>query len=367
MGKIRKINERCRRSWNYLTTHFTSEYISKMPDMKEYVIGFGPQNKSFCYLVEVGTKEIGEIRGATSSKFGLWYGTHGKDKTLKYRATKQYFNEDVNKAFADLKVEIAKVINESQKLTVFREIPSILSDMFKYKIMYLYNPKIMLPSFYLEDLQHFEDCLELKISKSFEDAQKQLTKYRDDNLPQLDNHSFMCRLYERYGKFNVTQTKEINELADNKLNKKLLNEKEPTEEYLTHPVPKVELKKSGKESLFYPRDSKMAAHALKNAKYKCENDINHECFIRRSNGKPYTEVHHLIPLAYHYKFDTSLDIPENIISLCSNCHNEIHYGKRADELIEKFYNERKDKLAEAGIVISLKTLLEMYHKIGDSK
>jgi hypothetical protein len=61
-----------------------------MTDKKEYVVGWGSDNKSFCYLVEVGTKELGEIRGANSSKFGLWYGTHGEDKEIKYRAFYNY-------------------------------------------------------------------------------------------------------------------------------------------------------------------------------------------------------------------------------------------------------------------------------------
>ena len=38
-----------------------------MSDPKEYVVGFGNNNKAFCYLVEAGTKEIGDIRGATLS------------------------------------------------------------------------------------------------------------------------------------------------------------------------------------------------------------------------------------------------------------------------------------------------------------
>lgn len=367
MKQRKAINERCKRNLEYLKNHFTPEYLESMSDPKEYVVGFGNNNKSFCYLVEAGTKEIGDIRGATSSKFGLWYGTHGDDKELKYRATKQHFDGDVDKAFNSLKNEIARIIRKSEQLTVFKEIKSILSPMFKYKIMYIYNPSIMLPAFFLEDLQHFEDCLGLPISKKFEDAQKSLLAYRDSNYCNQTNHEFMSWLYSEYGKFNVSQTKDVNEEADNKLNKKLLKEKAPTEQYETHPVDKVDLKKGNGGSLYYPRDPKVAAIALNNADYKCENNEEHECFIRRSNDLPYTEVHHLIPLACHYKFNKSLDIPENIISLCSNCHNEIHYGKNADQLIEKFYNLRKDKLKEAGIEITLKALLDMYHRIGETK
>lgn len=368
MFKERKIKQSVQRNWDYLVSHFTPEYIEQMEDPKEYVVGFTSSNKSFCYLVEAGTKELGDIRGATSSKFGLWYGTHGDDKEVKYRATKQHFNGDVDKAFSEIKKALAKLIRDAIQLKEFKDLKSLISGMFKYKIMYLYNPNIMLPSFVLEDLQHFEDCLGKKrASKSFEEAQKYLLDYKNKNFPHITNHEFMSYLYDTFGRYNVAQTKDINEEADNQLNKKVLKEKEPIEQYVTKPVEKATLKKGGEGGLYYPRDPKMAAIALRNAGHKCENNSQHECFIRRSINMPYTEVHHLIPLAYHYKFEKSLDIPENIISLCSNCHNEIHYGRDADVLIKKLFEERKDKLHQAGIDIEIEDLLEMYHKIGEHK
>ena len=65
-------------------------------------------------------------------------------------------------------------------------------------------------------------------------------------------------------------------------------------------------------------------------------------------------------MAYQDEFSVSLDIEENIISLCSNCHNEIHYGKSAHQLIEKLYYERKEHLKRKGIDISLDQLLSFY-------
>ena len=77
-------------------------------------------------------------------------------------------------------------------------------------------------------------------------------------------------------------------------------------------------------------------------------------------GKPFTEPHHLVPLAFSDRFDGSLDREENIVSLCSNCHNEIHYGKEAGKLVKKLYGDRKDLLESIGISITLDELLEMY-------
>ena len=125
------------------------------------------------------------------------------------------------------------------------------------------------------------------------------------------------------------------------------------------PTKKVKLKKiDGFE--FYPRNIKIAVEELARADYKCEYCNEHECFIRKKDGKPYTEVHHLIPLAYFKLYNYSLDNIANIVSLCSNCHNEIHYGKNADIIIKKLYELRKDELREANLSIELNELLDMY-------
>lgn len=361
-----KIDDEIQNRWDYLVNHFTANYIASAEfNKEEYVEGLG-RKQNFCYLVEAGTKDLGEIRGSTASKFGLWYGIRGKDKKKMFRATKQYFNSNVDVAFSKLKLEISRLITETIKLTKFKDLDSIISPMFKYKIMYLYNPDIMLPSFVLEDLQYFEARLKLRKSDTFEKAQNALLKYRKVNYPNKTNHEFMAGLYSEYGKYDFKRIRENEEIADNELNKKILFEKSVNDDYETHPVEKAKLKETSRGSI-YPRNPKVAAIALAKAKYKCENVCSHECFIKRNSDLPYTEVHHLVPLAYHSKFEKSLDVPENIVSLCSNCHNEIHYGKDADVLIAKLFNERKDKLHLAGIDVTLNELLTMYHKLGKYK
>ena len=110
----------------------------------------------------------------------------------------------------------------------------------------------------------------------------------------------------------------------------------------------------------YPRDRQKAVNALAHAHYQCEIDADHPTFIRRASDKPYTEPHHLIPMAFQNKYKVSIDREQNIVSLCSNCHNEIHYGKNAAELIKNLYEKRKDVLESIGAKVSLEKLLEMY-------
>lgn len=116
----------------------------------------------------------------------------------------------------------------------------------------------------------------------------------------------------------------------------------------------------------YPRDPKVAANALKIGHYKCAIDINHSSFTRKRDGENYTEPHHLIPISYHDNFEYSLDVEENIISLCSTCHNCLHYGIDAEriKLLEKLYDERNEVLKNVGLKITLEEL-KKYYKITD--
>lgn len=110
----------------------------------------------------------------------------------------------------------------------------------------------------------------------------------------------------------------------------------------------------------YPRDKQISVNALSHAHFACEIDPKHPTFIRKHSDRAYTEPHHLIPLAMQEQFDVSLDVEENIVSLCSNCHNEIHYGRDADKLIRKIYEKRKMHLEKTGIVVLEENLLAMY-------
>ena len=109
------------------------------------------------------------------------------------------------------------------------------------------------------------------------------------------------------------------------------------------------------------RDPQRAADALAFSGFMCEFDNNDRTFIRK-NGKPYTEPHHLIPISKYRDFNYSVDVMENIVSLCSHCHNLLHYGRLEDKkpILEKLYNERKDALHNCGLDLTLKQLEEYY-------
>ena len=109
------------------------------------------------------------------------------------------------------------------------------------------------------------------------------------------------------------------------------------------------------------RDPKRAVAALAHASFKCEYNDTDRTFLRK-NGNPYTEPHHLIPISKYRDFKYSVDVMENIVSLCSHCHNLLHYGRFEDKepILEKLYEDRKDALHKCGLDLTLEQLKSYY-------
>lgn len=59
----------------------------------------------------------------------------------------------------------------------------------------------------------------------------------------------------------------------------------------------------------------------------------------------------------------SLDVENNIVSLCSNCHNKLHYGNDIKDDLLCLYLSRISMLEEAGINVTFEELLAMYSMV----
>ena len=77
----------------------------------------------------------------------------------------------------------------------------------------------------------------------------------------------------------------------------------------------------------------------------------------------------MIPISKYADFEyedkkyINLDVEENIVSLCSYCHNLLHYGRSEDKkiILQKLYEERKAPLDSVGIRInSFQDLMKYY-------
>jgi 5-methylcytosine-specific restriction protein A len=129
-------------------------------------------------------------------------------------------------------------------------------------------------------------------------------------------------------------------------------------------VSKKEKKAVGVSPATWPRDVNMSYTALDDANYKCENDTLHATFVSGRTGKQFVEAHHLVPMEYQDDFEVSIDVPENIISLCPNCHRAFHLSEDQEKtfLIKKFHKLRAQKLKAREIFVNKDDLLRYYLK-----
>jgi 5-methylcytosine-specific restriction protein A len=74
-------------------------------------------------------------------------------------------------------------------------------------------------------------------------------------------------------------------------------------------------------NVVFERDPDVVAEALSKAKGVCDECLNPAPFKRKKNGRPYLEVHHVVPLS-----KGGHDSISNAVALCPNCHRKAHFG-----------------------------------------
>ena len=105
---------------------------------------------------------------------------------------------------------------------------------------------------------------------------------------------------------------------------------------------------STRSGRIYQRSPAVSRRALELAGYRCAVNPDHPSFLCRDGITWYMEPHHLIPMAFTDYFGVNLDREQNIFSLCSHCHNQIHYGAREDvrRLLAKLFCRGNRQSAE---------------------
>jgi 5-methylcytosine-specific restriction protein A len=74
-------------------------------------------------------------------------------------------------------------------------------------------------------------------------------------------------------------------------------------------------------NVVFERDPDVVAEALWKAKGVCDECLNPAPFARKTDGRPYLEVHHVVPLS-----KGGHDSVSNVVALCPNCHRKAHFG-----------------------------------------
>lgn len=81
----------------------------------------------------------------------------------------------------------------------------------------------------------------------------------------------------------------------------------------------------------FVRDAAVVAYVLRKAEGKCECCLQPAPFTK-PNGLPYLEVHHVKRLA-----SGGSDKISNAVSVCPNCHRELHHGANSTDLANSLF------------------------------
>ncbi len=352
---------------------YTVLKLLKLPK-ESFVYGSGRKD-TFCYRITHELMGWGSIRNGTPNKYGFYYDPNDK----KYCVATKFGGTDTEKqtedAYYNVKQAIYDLIVAGGQENYVEIHNNKLSTIFKGKLLSTYYPDKYINIYSKEHMKFYMDILDIQYfaDENYMLWNKRIIEWKEQNsiAKNWTNHEFSKFLYHGIGyPPDSEQFKKKMRKQENKLDETLKAEVEELIENNSvsqfEYIPKPEMRSVpiiAGESYSYPRNKQVALNALIRANYQCEcqtDEEKHPGFIRKSNGTNYTEPHHLIPMSEQDRYENSLDVPANIISLCSNCHNFLHYGKEPQELLTKLYEMRKNELKEAGIEITLDKLISIY-------
>lgn len=135
------------------------------------------------------------------------------------------------------------------------------------------------------------------------------------------------------------------------LNQREENLEEEIDDYqsLINKPPKLVAQRN--KAFAWKRDAKIAKAALKISKFKCELFPDVSTFTARSTGKPFMEVHHLLPMKHQSNFSQNLDNIENLCVLNPTAHRLVHHAEYAElePHLRKLFNNRKSFFSDLSV------------------
>ena len=189
-----------------LRLKFTNDYkIKQIIDLKleEYVVGMGKKD-TFCYRIETELDELGDIHGSPAIKFGVYFGIRGGDKKPKYHVSESKYGKNPNKALEIIKEQIINLLIDGGNQEYEKIRKSLISPMFRGKILSTYYPDKYISIFSEEHLNYFLNKLEADFSINEDDLDKQLKlmnwKASNSVSVKWSMYSFVNFLYDTFGK-----------------------------------------------------------------------------------------------------------------------------------------------------------------------
>lgn len=186
--------------------------LSHLPyiNRDDYVIGL--QSPTFCAHVEARTRSWANIQGATSNKFGIYFGKTKSDPRKIYRFTRK-FGETEDDAFSSVKAALLALVRlgEAPILDFVKIDGNPLSQMFKAKILSLYFPEKFLNICSADHLEMLGCELGYANGRPISEYQHLLLKAKlsSDSTQKWSNPKFMEFLYDVYVRADITATNTV--------------------------------------------------------------------------------------------------------------------------------------------------------------
>lgn len=114
---------------------------------------------------------------------------------------------------------------------------------------------------------------------------------------------------------------------------------------------------------------KIRDSVLEKAQYLCDCDDIKHFYFESVDLHNYVEGHHIVPMnrqeEYYFDSNINLDVPNNIVALCPNCHCQIHLGSRQARLkiLSELFVRNRAKLLTINPNLTL-SILASYYNIG---
>ena len=173
--------------------------LKRLPTLtlEEYVIG--TKKPTFCAFVEAKTRLWANIFGATSFKFGVYYGHTKTDPKVKYRFAHKY-GQSVEEAFDTVKTALLDLIKAGKSLRFGDIDENPLSQLFKAKILSLYFPDKYLNVCSAEHIEELSEELGLPSDTFVSEQQHQLRQAASENpiTRNWSNPKVMTFLYNTF-------------------------------------------------------------------------------------------------------------------------------------------------------------------------
>lgn len=198
---------------------FNISYLMKL-ELEDFVTGRSTIDErgknAFCYLLESKMMQLGDMRGATSEKFGVYYSRENK-----YEFAKKYGN-NLEEAFLKVKQEICNLIiagNNEDYDTISK---SFLPPLFKGKILSTYYPEKYLCIFKEEHIDKFLYLLGIDYStkeiNTLEKKKVLLKEYKNNHkeFSKYSDYYFVLFLYN-YFKLEIKENNTVNGQIDSNI------------------------------------------------------------------------------------------------------------------------------------------------------